>query len=63
MSIAPAAATPPRSTPDPAAAARAVVPRVRHQARDAAALMVFSALTSAGVALGFLLLAIAARQA
>jgi hypothetical protein len=40
------------------------VRRVRHQARDAAALMVFSAATSLGVAGGFfLLLAILARQA
>jgi hypothetical protein len=37
--------------------------RVRHQARDAATLMAFSAATSAGVALVFLLLAVLARQA
>jgi hypothetical protein len=37
--------------------------RVRHQARDAAALMAFSAATSLGVAVTFLLLAVAARQA
>jgi hypothetical protein len=30
--------------------------RVRHQARDAAVLMVFSAVTSVGIASGFLLL-------
>jgi hypothetical protein len=38
-------------------------PRVRQQARDAATLMVFSAATSVGVAVAFLLLAVAARQA
>jgi hypothetical protein len=37
--------------------------RVRHQARDAAALMAFSAAVSLGVAVAFLLLAVAARQA
>jgi hypothetical protein len=37
--------------------------RVRHQARDAASLMAFSAVTSLGVALGFLVLALLARQA
>jgi hypothetical protein len=42
----------------------APVRRVRHQARDAAALMIFSAATSLGVAGGFfLLLALLARQA
>ena len=39
------------------------VRRVRHQARDAATLMVFSAATSLGVAVCFLLLAVLARQA
>jgi hypothetical protein len=39
------------------------VRRVRHQARDAATLMVFSAATSVGVAVAFLLLALLARQA
>lgn len=38
-------------------------PRVRHQARDAATLMVFSAATSLGLAICFLLLAVLARQA
>ncbi|WP_155993297.1 hypothetical protein [Nocardioides sp. URHA0020] len=52
------AAPPPQYT-EPAAAA----PRVRHQARDAATLMAFSAATSVGVAAFFLLLAVAARQA
>ncbi len=37
--------------------------RVRHQARDAAALMAFSAAVSVGVAACFLLLAVLARQA
>ena len=41
----------------------APVRRVRHQARDAAALMAFSAATSVVVAVGFLLLALLARQA
>lgn len=59
MSIAPAS---PASARD-ARPQQGSAPRVRHQARDAATLMAFSALTSAGVALGFLLLAIAARQA
>jgi hypothetical protein len=36
---------------------------VWHQARDAATLMAFSAVTSVGVAVAFLLLAVAARQA
>ncbi|GAB6984722.1 hypothetical protein [Nocardioides pyridinolyticus] len=39
------------------------VRRVRHQARDAATLMAFSAATSLGVAGCFLLLAVLARQA
>jgi hypothetical protein len=39
------------------------VRRVRHQARDAATLMAFSAATSVGVAVAFLLLAVLARQA
>ena len=62
MSIAPAASpqhTQQAGPVDPAAAA----PRVRHQARDAATLMAFSAATSVGVAVLFLLLAVAARQA
>ena len=58
MSIAPAASAPPLQEPEAHA-----VPRVRHQARDAATVMVFSAVTSAGIALFFLLLAVAARQA
>lgn len=52
MSIAPAQA--PVGTP---------VRRVRHQARDAATVMAFSAATSLGVALAFLALALLARQA
>jgi hypothetical protein len=56
MSIAPAAVTPSRTD-------REAAPRVRHQARDAATLMVFSAATSVGVAVLFLALAILARQA
>ena len=58
MSIAPTAAEPQLQEPEADAP-----PRVRHQARDAAALMVFSAATSAGIAVFFLLLAVAARQA
>jgi hypothetical protein len=57
MSIAQAAATPLRAEEAPGER------RVRHQARDAATLMVFSAATSVGVATGFLLLAVLARQA
>jgi hypothetical protein len=38
-------------------------PRVRHQARDAAALMAFSAGVSLGCALFLLMLAVLARQA
>ena len=56
MSIAPAA-------PPPLSDGTPVVRRVRHQARDAAALMAFSALASLGVAAGFLVLAALARQA
>jgi hypothetical protein len=56
MSIAPAA-------PPHLSDGAPVVRRVRHQARDAAALMAFSAITSLGVASGFLLLALLARQA
>ena len=56
---APAAAPDVRHAPDAPAAA----PRVRQQARDAATVMVFSAATSAGIAVFFLLLAVAARQA
>lgn len=75
MSIAPVAprrtapAAEPASPARPARPARAEVspppaePRVRHQARDAATVMVFSAATSAGIAVFFLLLAVAARQA
>ena len=58
MSIAPVA---PVEAPSPAPTGPA--PRVRHQARDAATVMAFSAATSVGVAVVFLLLAIAARQA
>lgn len=57
MSIAPAAPSPQYAESAEAA------PRVRHQARDAATLMAFSAATSLGVAAVFLLLAVAARQA
>ena len=38
-------------------------PRVRHQAREAAALMAFSALTSIGIATVFLVLTALGRQA
>jgi len=58
MSIAPAAGTPLRATEEVPG-----VRRVRHQARDAATLMAFSAATSVGVAAAFLLLAVLARQA
>ncbi len=57
MSIAEAAVTPLR------AEVEAPVRRVRHQARDAAALMAFSAATSVAVAVAFLLLALLARRA
>ena len=57
MSIASAAPSPP--TTEPAGSAPV---RVRQQARDAATLMAFSAATSVGVAVAFLLLAVAARQ-
>jgi hypothetical protein len=57
MSIAPAASP---HTQEPAGSAPV---RVRQQARDAATLMAFSAATSVGVAVAFLLLAVAARQA
>ena len=53
MSIAPVPATPRLSRTALGADER----RVRHQARDAAALMAFSAATSLGVAAIFLLLA------
>lgn len=56
MSIAPAALTPHLTEAEDAR-------RVRHQARDAATLMVFSAATSVGVAVAFLALAVLARQA
>jgi hypothetical protein len=56
MSIAPAHA--PVDAPVDAPARR-----VRHQARDAATLMAFSAATSLGVAIAFLALAVLARQA
>jgi hypothetical protein len=56
MSIAPA-------PPPTLAEERPGVRRVRHQARDAATLMVFSAATSVGVAVCFVLLAVLARQA
>jgi len=57
MSIAPAASP---HTQEPVGSAPV---RVRQQARDAATLMAFSAATSVGVAVAFLLLAVAARQA
>ncbi len=60
MSIAPAASSPHTTEPLGSAPGQ---PRVRHQARDAATLMAFSAATSVGVAVAFLLLAVAARQA
>jgi hypothetical protein len=67
MSIAPVAprGTAPAAAPDgrDAPDAPAAGPRVRQQARDAATVMVFSAATSAGIAVLFLLLAVAARQA
>ena len=53
-------AAPPTLAEEPPGGA---TPRVRHQARDAATLMVFSAATSVGVAACFLLLAVLARQA
>jgi hypothetical protein len=56
MSIAPAA--PPTLAGDGLPDGR----RVRHQARDAATLMAFSAATSVGVAVCCLLLAVLARQ-
>jgi hypothetical protein len=61
MSIAPAATTPhltgrPSHDAEPA-------PRVRHQARDAATLMMFSAAASVAVAALFLFLTLLARQA
>ena len=58
MSI--AAAAPSHASAEEPSADR---PRVRHQARDAARLMAFSAAASLGVAVLFLLLALAARQA
>jgi hypothetical protein len=61
MSIAPAASTPHYT--EPSGESVGAVPRVRHQARDAATLMAFSAVVSVGVALAFLLLALLARQA
>jgi Mrp family chromosome partitioning ATPase len=61
MSIAPAAPSPQYT--EPTGESVGAVPRVRHQARDAATLMVFSAATSVGLAVVFLLLAVAARQA
>jgi hypothetical protein len=56
MSIAPATLTSPLTEGEDAR-------RVRHQARDAATLMVFSAATSVAVAVAFLALAVLARQA
>jgi hypothetical protein len=44
-------------TPTAPSGAAAVPRRVRHQARDAVALMAFSATSSVAVAVGFLLLA------
>jgi hypothetical protein len=61
MSIASAAPSP--HTTEPVGELAGPAPRVRQQARDAATLMVFSAATSVGVAVAFLLLAVAARQA
>ncbi|WP_395694703.1 hypothetical protein [Nocardioides sp.] len=58
MSIVHAAVTPHEVVEDGPA-----VRRVRHQARDAATVMAFSAATSVGVAAVFLLLAVVARQA
>ena len=65
MSIAPAASTPQYTEPagEPTSGLLGAAPRVRHQARDAVTLMAFSAATSVGVAVFFLLLAVAARQA
>ncbi|WP_395658869.1 hypothetical protein [Nocardioides sp.] len=57
------AAVPPLRTEVRAVEEAPVVRRVRHQARDAATLMAFSAATSVGVAAVFLLLAVVARQA
>lgn len=48
---------------EPPSLAGATERRVRHQARDAATVMAFSAATSAGVAVFLLLLAVLARQA
>jgi len=62
MSIASAAPSPHHTQPG-TAPETGPSPRVRHQARDAATLMAFSAATSVGVAVVFLLLAVAARQA
>jgi hypothetical protein len=61
MSIAPAAPTPPYT--EPTGESVGAAPRVRHQARDAATLMAFSAAVSVAVAAAFLLLALVARQA
>ena len=61
MSFAPAASAPHHRTAPGGPPAGA--PRVRHQARDAATLMAFSAVTSVGVALALTLISIAARQA
>ncbi|KQW53333.1 hypothetical protein ASC77_03360 [Nocardioides sp. Root1257] len=63
MSIAPAAPSPHPTRPDLRHAGTEPATRVRHQARDAATLMAFSAATSVGVAVVFLLFAVAARQA
>jgi hypothetical protein len=65
MSIASAAPSPRTTEPTGSTPGSALgpAPRVRQQARDAATLMVFSAATSVGVAVAFLLLAVAARQA
>ena len=57
MSIAHTAFTPLEAAED------VPVRRVRHQAREAASVMAFSAATSFGVATLFLLLAVLARQA
>lgn len=61
MSIAPAASAPHHRTAPGGLSAGST--RVRHQARDAATLMAFSAVTSVGLAVALTLLSIAARQA
>ncbi|MDF1603064.1 hypothetical protein [Nocardioides sp. YIM 152315] len=65
MSIAAAAPSPHLAAPaaEPEASPAPGPVRVRQLARDAATLMAFSAAVSLGVAVCFLLLALAARQA